>query len=90
MTQTRRRARSHQPVERVEVGPQRVAVDLPHLEDDAALLQREPGADIGFMVEIGDDDLVARLELAGHGGREETHQHRRRMAEHDLFRVGWH
>ena len=78
----------HQDFEIGQADVKRRWIDRPGLEDNAALAQDQPRPDIGFVVEIGEDDFIARLQLAGHGGRQKPHQYRRGRAQHDLFRAG--
>ena len=54
------RALRHHSVERVKVDLVPIAFDAPFLDDDAALFQRTPGADVRLVVEVGHHDLVAR------------------------------
>jgi len=46
---------------------QAVDVDPPHPHGDAGLGQPHPGADIGFVIGLGDDHLVARLQAGADG-----------------------
>ena len=69
---------------------------LPGLRIDAPFPDRRPGrrrqpapgADIAFMVLVGDDDLVTRTEPAAHRLRQHIGQLRRRRADDDLIVAG--
>ena len=78
-------ALGHQAVERIQVDLVPLALDAPFLDDDAALFQRTPGADVRLVVEVGHHDLVTRLEVALHGAGEELAQDRGRGAENDFL-----
>ena len=82
-------ARSHQ---RVQVGKfqlQRIRADGPGLDDGALLLfQLQPGADIGFVVGVGDDDLVTGGDFLGQGGGQRIHQRRGGRPHDDFIRPG--
>ena len=80
--------RRHQDFEIGQADVERRWIERPGLEDDAALAQDQPWPDIGFVIEISEDDFIARLQLAGHGGRQKPHQNRCGRAKHDLFRAG--
>ena len=54
------RALRHHSVEGIKVDLEPFAFDAPFLDDDAALFQRTPGADVRLVVEVGHHDLIAR------------------------------
>ena len=60
------------------IGPQRNLAD-----DQAAFGEPQPGTAIGLVVELGDDDLVARRTLARHGVRQREGERRHVGAEGD-------
>ena len=64
------------------------AIHLPFADDQAELLQPAPGADIGLVVLLGHDDLVARLELMPQRLRHQVDVHGGGGSEHDLVVVG--
>ena len=39
-------------------------------DDDAFFFKRAPGRDVGVVIESGDDDFVARFQIAADGTRE--------------------
>ena len=65
-----------------------LAIHLPFADHQAELLQPAPGADIGLVVLLGHDDLVARLELVPQRLRHQIDVHGGRGAEHDLVMIG--
>ena len=46
---------------------------------------QQPGRDVGIVVDLGDDDLVARVERPRQGVREQEVDRGRVRAEHDLL-----
>ena len=62
-------------------------VDLPLADLDAALGELAPGAGIGLVVLVGDDDGVARLQPAGEGIGEHVGVGGGRGAEMDPVRL---
>ena len=54
------RFRRQQCLQIVKFQLQRVAVDVPEADHGALLLQRDPGADVGLVVTVGQDDFIAR------------------------------
>ncbi len=64
-------------------------VDRRDPDDEAPVLRRaEPRADVGVVVELGDDDLVAGLERAPERVGEQEVERRHVGAEGDLARLG--
>ena len=66
-------------------------VEIDKADDGAAFLQRQPGRDVGIVIETGDDNLVARRECPtdspAHGEGQAGHV----GAKNDLFRpIGIH
>ncbi len=57
-------------VHRVQLG--RIGVDFPLAHDDALVLQPGPGADVGLVVLVGDDDFVTALQLLPQGLRDDV------------------
>ena len=57
-------------------------------DDDALLLQRQPGCDIGVMIQACDDHFVAGLPGAGKRPAEGEGQRGHVGAEHDLVGRG--
>jgi hypothetical protein len=66
--------------------PVRAQPDLLHVH--AALAQADPGAAVGFVVELGDHDLVARGQLAPQGVAERVAERRHVLTERDRAPVG--
>ena len=65
------------------------AVPLPYgdaADHHAALLEREPGADIGIVIEIAHDHLIPRRQQAGESAADRVRERGHVRAEHDLRR----
>ena len=64
------RARSDQPFELGDVQPAAVRVDAPFAHRDAVSGEPAPRAAVGFVILVGDDHLVARLQEGAEGLRQ--------------------
>ena len=74
--------------ERLEVELRGPAEERDGPDDDSPfLLERAPRVHVRVVVELGDDDLVARRPAAREGAREVERQRRHVRAEGDLRRV---
>ena len=82
------RAGTKQRLERglVELAGRRV--DPPFADDQPVLGEPAPGAVVGFVVEVGDDDFVARLEPMPDRLRQEIDVERGRGSDHHLVGLG--
>ena len=80
--------RRQQPLQVGQLQRQRGGVDVPELEHRASRLQPGPAADVGLMVAVGDDDLVARPNARQQGAGQLEHQRRGGATHHHLIVVG--
>ena len=64
-----------------------VLAHLPPFELGAGRLQRQPGRDVGVVVHVGDDDLVAFAEHLADAEADQADERRRVHAEADLGRA---
>ena len=77
--------------QRLQVGDVKLAglgVDLPLADHRADLGQAAPGAIVGLVVKIGDDDFVAGREPRPQSMGEHVHVDGGRTTDHDLVGVG--
>ena len=79
------RALAHEGGEVGEIKRHRASVQWVELEHHAPFLQPIQGADVGFVIGCGDDDLVAGRQLAVHGAGQLLQQGFSRVAEDDLL-----
>jgi hypothetical protein len=82
------RALAHEPLESVLVERAVARPDRRVTHHQVVILRHEqPGRDVGVVVEVRHDDLVARLERAGHGVREQEVERGHVRSEGDLLRL---
>ena len=64
-----------------------VVAHPPPAKAGAERREREPGGDVGLVIEVGDDDLVALAERLAHGQADQADEGGRIHAEGDLVRI---
>jgi hypothetical protein len=81
-------ARRQQLVQHIVLQRAGLAIDRPFADHDPEFLQPPPGADIGLVILLGHDDLVAGLEARPQCLRHQIDVHGGGGAEHDLVMIG--
>ena len=76
---------AHRGLEAIKAETAGFDIGFPETDVDPEFLECHPRADIAFMIADGNDNLVARVELAAHGACEVLQQYRGRGAENDFF-----
>ncbi len=76
---------AHRSLEAIKAETPGFDIGFPETQINPEFFECDPRADIAFMIADGNDNLVARFELAAHGAREVLQQNRGRGAENDFF-----